>query len=81
MTDNLRDRIANVAGDFLSDNFHAYLEQDVALELADAVIEELGLRYEYENGRVLYTYKPKALSGNGNWKFRVSSDLKLYEGD
>lgn len=46
MTDNLRDKIANAAGDFLSDNFHAYLEQDVALELADAVLRELGLRQE-----------------------------------
>ena len=40
---DLRTLIANAAGDFLSDNFHAYLEQDVALELADAVIAELGL--------------------------------------
>ena len=44
MTDSLRTRIANAAGDFLSDNFHAYLEQGVALELADAVIAELGLQ-------------------------------------
>lgn len=43
MTDTIRTRIANAAGDFLSDNFHAYLEQDVALELADAVIRELNL--------------------------------------
>lgn len=41
MPDDLRTRIANAAGDFLSDNFHAYLEQDIALELADAVIREL----------------------------------------
>jgi len=46
MTDTIRTRIANAAGDFLSDNFHAYLEQDVALELADAVIAELGLHQE-----------------------------------
>jgi len=46
MTDDLRTRIANAAGDFLSDNFHAYLEQDVALELADVLISELGLRKE-----------------------------------
>lgn len=45
MTDTIRTRIANAAGDFLSDNFHAYLEQDVALELADAVIAELGLEH------------------------------------
>lgn len=42
----LRERIADAADDFLSDNFHAYLERDVALELADAVIAELGLREE-----------------------------------
>lgn len=47
MTDTLRTRIANAAGDFLSDNFHAYLEQGVALELADAVIAQLGLSREW----------------------------------
>lgn len=49
MTDDLRTRIANAAGDFLSDNFHAYLEQDVVLELADVLISELGLRMAVVN--------------------------------
>jgi hypothetical protein len=49
MSDDLRTRIAECASNFLSDQFYAYLEHDQALELADAVIEALGLREERED--------------------------------
>ena len=48
--------------------------------LADAVIAELGLRMQYENGRVMYDYKPAACKANGNWKQRIVSDHELYTG-
>lgn len=74
MTDSLRYRIAAVvAGKPTKSVGDAYA-------IADAVIAELGLRYEYENGRVFYTEKPAACKANGNWKYRVCSDLELYEG-
>lgn len=71
MTDDLRDRIADA---LRSVSWIATYD-----EFADAIIEELGLRYEYENGRVFYTEKPAACKPNGNWKYRVCSDLQLYE--
>lgn len=74
-TDDLRARIAAS----IMDNCHGVYVDD-AFDAADAVIAELGLRYEYENGQILYHPKPKAASGNGNWRWRVSSDLIPYEG-
>lgn len=68
MTDNLRERIANTAGDFLSDNFHAYLEQDVALEMADAVIRELG-------SDCIYRY---ACSHCGDFWFNKSERMQRF---
>lgn len=43
MIDTLRDRIADNASDWLSDNFHAYLTADVAQHLADAILAIPGI--------------------------------------
>lgn len=91
MTDNLRDRIAAALAVHRSygNDCECGWVDDTGLykqftgheqHVADAVIAELGLRYEYENGQILYHPKPKAASGNGNWRWRVSSDLIPYEG-
>jgi hypothetical protein len=54
---------------------------DYVEHVADAVIRELELQYEYENGRVMYTTKPAACKANGNWQVRIASPFKLYEGE
>ena len=52
-----------------------------ALWQAEQVVEILGLRYEFENGRVMYTTKPAACKANGHWKVCIASPHTLYEGE
>lgn len=52
-----------------------------AYNLTDKLIEELGLRYQYESGGVTYDTKPAALSPNGNWKVRIVSADEIFSGD
>ena len=48
--------------------------------LADAVIAELGLRMEYENGRVIYLDKP-VTKNYSVWQQRIASDFEPYQGE
>lgn len=78
---DLRTRIADVLAKDDGINLGSGWDEGDLLNIADVLIRELGLRYEYENGQVLYHPKPKAASGNGNWRYRVSSDLIPYTGE
>ena len=71
----LRDRIANVINDYVADN---YPEVNYA-GLADAVIADLGLFMEYENGRVLYKKKPTSTNFR-LWQQRIASEFEPYTG-
>ena len=73
-SDNLRDRIAAVICDM--DALHA---KQWSLEVADAVIESLGLHMQYENSRVMYDEKPAACKENGLWKQRIVSPHEPYK--
>ena len=46
--------------------------------MADAVIAELGLFIQYENGRVVYDTKPAACKANGNWQQRIVGQFEPY---
>jgi hypothetical protein len=48
------------------------------VDLADAVIAELGLFIQYENGRVVYDTKPAACKANGNWQQRIVGQFEPY---
>ena len=48
--------------------------------LADAVIHKLGLRMEYENGRVIYLDKP-VTKNYSVWQQRIASDFEPYQGE
>jgi len=76
MESSLRDRIEAV----LWDNFDDAAPSLSIREMAEAMISELGLRMQYENGRVMYNYKPAACKANGNWRQRIVSDHELYTG-
>ena len=75
MTDDLRGRIAAAISGV--DDWQGVTDPAI---LAGAVIAELGLRMQYENGRVMYDEKPAACKANGNWQQRVVSDHELYTG-
>ena len=47
-------------------------------DMADAVIAELGLFIQYENGRVVYDTKPAACKSNGNWQQRIVGQFEPY---
>lgn len=48
--------------------------------MAQAVIEDHGLRIQYENGRVVYDTKPAACKPNGNWHQRIVGEFEEYTG-
>ena len=81
MTDKLRDRIAAV---LLPDLEYASAYNPGedprvwSYRLADAVIAELGLFIQYENGRVVYDTKPAACKSNGNWQQRIVGQFEPY---
>ena len=86
MPDSLRDRIAavieqNLAAQLPSDLPDRYYEWIGYDTLADAVIAELGLHMQYENGRVMYNEKPAACKPNGLWQQRIVSPHEPYTGD
>jgi hypothetical protein len=76
MSDSLRDRISKVIQSV--DDWRGVTDPTI---LADQIIDQLGLRYQYENGRVMYNVKPAACKGNGNWQVRIVSPHVLYEED
>ena len=77
MTDNLRHRIAAAIDQKYNEEAigHTY---EVCLQAADAVIAELGLFIQYENGRVVYDTKPAACKANGNWQQRIVGQFEPY---
>lgn len=79
MSDELRERIADTIAISLFGPIGTVRRTD-ALRAADAVIEELELHYQYENGRIMYDTKPAACKANGNWRYRIVSPHRLYEG-
>lgn len=78
MDNSLRDSIAAVLSKVAEGRALYQVSNADTAVMAEAIIEELGLRYEYENGRVMYHPKPAACKPNGNWKYRVCSDLRVY---
>lgn len=93
MTDSLRDRIAAVIAphaDYVSNGIRycscgwcgdsQATRIGFAAHVADAVIAKLGLRMQYENGRVMYDEKPAACKPNGNWQQRIVSPHEPYTG-
>lgn len=64
----------------LRDGEYSGLWPDDAERIVDKLISGLELSYEYENGRVMYKYKPAACTANGNWQYRIVSPHKEYRG-
>ena len=79
----LRDRIAAVLLDYFYDAATPGEATPSDIEeaniVADAVIKELGLFMEYENGRVLYKKKPTSTNFK-LWQQRIASEFEPYNG-